>query len=553
MDIVVIGGGATGLKAAARVRRRDEEANITVVEAGKYASMARCGLPYFVGGLVHELDNLRETTYGAVRDEKYFKKLLNIDVLTLTRAEEIDRKRKIVKIKRADGCKDELNYDYLVLSTGAKPVKLNIPGIDAEGVFNLFDPEDAEKIIEKWENEDLENAVIIGGGLIGLESAEALVNIGLRVTIVELMEHIAPTLLDKDIAMLVENHLKEKGVNLLTSTRVTKILTKNGIVSGVDVGKEIPADIVITAVGVRPNVDLAVKAGLEIGETGAIKVNEYLQTSDKYIYAGGDCVENVDLITGKKVFVPLGSIANKHGRVIGNNITGSKDRFPGVLNTTIFKVFDFTVARTGLTEKRARELGYNAYSVATPGPDRAHYYPGAKYIRLKVIVDRDTGKILGAQGAGLGVIDKRIDVLITAIHAGFTIDQISNLDLAYAPPYSAALDVVITAANTARNKRDGLVEGITVSEAKEKLEKEDVVILDVRAENEFKQKRIESDKVIHIPILELRDRINEIPRDKEIIIICQLGLRSYIASRILKGNGFKNVKIIDGGFAFWFD
>ncbi|RLE46066.1 MAG: pyridine nucleotide-disulfide oxidoreductase, partial [Candidatus Methanomethylicota archaeon] len=395
--------------------------------------------------------------------------------------------------------------------------------------------------------------VIIGGGLIGLESAEALVNIGLRVTIVELMEHIAPTLLDKDIAMLVENHLKEKGVNLLTSTRVTRILTKNGIVSGVDVGKEIPADIVITAVGVRPNVDLAVKAGLEIGETGAIKVNEYLQTSDKYIYAGGDCVENVDLITGKKVFVPLGSIANKHGRVIGNNITGSKDRFPGVLNTTIFKVFDFTVARTGLTEKRARELGYNAYSVATPGPDRAHYYPGAKYIRLKVIVDRDTGKILGAQGAGLGVIDKRIDVLITAIHAGFTIDQISNLDLAYAPPYSAALDVVITAANTARNKRDGLVEGITVSEAKEKLEKEDVVILDVRAENEFKQKRIESDKVIHIPILELRDRINEIPRDKEIIIICQLGLRSYIASRILKGNGFKNVKIIDGGFAFWFD
>jgi NADPH-dependent 2,4-dienoyl-CoA reductase/sulfur reductase-like enzyme/rhodanese-related sulfurtransferase len=552
MDIVVVGGGAAGLKAAARARRRDAEANITVIEAGKYVSMARCGLPYYVGGLIHELDDLRETTYGAIRDEIYFKKLKNIDVLTLTKAEEIDRKKKVVTIRRADGSEDELNYDYLVLSTGAKPVKPNIPGIDAEGVFNLFDPEDAERIIEMWENEDIERAVIIGGGLIGLEACEALKNLDLDVTLIELMDHVVPALLDREVALLVEEHLKEKGVKVMTSTRVQEIKSKDGRVSEVVAGKEIPADIVITAIGVRPNVDLASKAGLKIGETGAIKVNEFLQTSDESIYAGGDCVENIHILTGKSIYAPLGSTANKHGRVIGDNITGGRERFPGVLGTSIFKIFEFTVARSGLTEREARELGFDAYSVVVPGHDRAHYYPGARSIRLKIVVDGKTDRVIGVQGTGLGVVDKRVDVLIAAIHAGLTIDQLSHLDLAYAPPYSTALDNVITAANVARNKKDGLFDGITVFELKEKLEKdEDVVILDVRSEEEFRHRHIESDKLLHIPLLELRDRVNEIPGNKEIIVVCQLGLRSYEAQRILKGYGFNEVKVLEGGMAFW--
>ncbi len=554
MDIVVIGGGAAGLKAAARARRRDADANITVVEAGKYVSMARCGLPYYVGGLIHELDNLRETTYGAVRDEVYFKKLKNIDVLTETRAREVDRSRQVVRVVKSDGSEDELNYDYLVIATGASPQKPPIKGIECEGVVNLFDPDDAEKIIEMWE-EGAEKAVIIGGGLIGLEACEALSNLDMSVTVVELLDHVAPTLLDKDIASLVEAHMREKGVKLLTSTAVTKIIEKNGRVSAVATGSsEIPADIVIVATGVKPNVDLAKAAGLEIGECGGIAVNERLQTSDERIYAGGDCVENRHILTGKKVLMPLGDVANKHGRVIGDNITGGNSVFPGVIGTVIFKVFDFTVARTGLTESEARKLGFDAFSVVVPSPDRAHYYPGTNYIRLKVVVDAKTGKVIGAQCTGLGVVDKRIDVLATAIQAGMTVDDLSNLDLAYAPPYSAALDAVITAANVAKNKRDGLFEGITAFELREKLEKgEDVIVLDVRSDDEFRQRRIETEKLLHIPLLELRERVSELPKDKEIVVVCQLGLRGYEAARILKGYGFEKVKVLEGGMAFWLD
>ncbi len=552
MDIVIIGGGAAGLKAAARARRRDPDVNITVVEAGKYPSIARCGLPYYVGGLINELDDLRKTTYGAVRDVTYFKKLLDIDVLIETKAEKIYREKRVVEIKRKDGSEDELNYDYLVIATGARATRPPIEGIDSEGVVNLTNPEDAEKIIEMWE-EGAEKAVIIGGGLIGLEASEALSHLDMEVTIVELLNHVAATLLDEEMSILVEEHLKEKGVNLLLSTGVNKIVSKNGKVSSVVAGnKEIPADIVVVATGVKPNVELARDAGLEIGEVGGIKVNEYMQTSDERIYAGGDCVENKHLITNKSVLMPLGDIANKHGRVIGDNLTGGKSTFPGIIGTAIFKVFDFNVARTGLTESEAKKFGYDVLTVTAPGPDRAHYYPRTNYIRTKLIVDAKTRKILGAQSVGLGVVDKRIDVIATAIQVGMTIDQVCGLDLAYAPPYSPALDNVITAASVAKNKLEGLFEGITALQLKEKLERgEDIVILDVRVPEEVKQKRIESDKVINIPLLELRERLDEIPKDKEIIVVCQLGLRSYVATRILRNAGFKNVKTMEGGMAFW--
>ncbi len=553
MEILIIGGGAAGLKAASRARRKDAEASITVVDAGKYPSIGRCGLPYYVGGLVHEIDNLRETTYGAVRDESYFKRLKNIDVLTLTRAVEIDRERRTVKIVKQGGEEDELNYDYLVIATGAKPVRPPIEGIDSDGVVTLFNPEDAEKIIEMWE-EGAEKAVIIGAGLIGLESAEALKNLDMEVTVIEMLDRVAPNMLDREIAALVEQHLKEKGVQVMTNTRVEKILSEDGKVTGVVAnGKEIPAQIVVVATGVRPNVELAEKAGLKIGETGAIWVNEYMQTSDERIYAGGDCVETTNLITGRKVIAPFGDVANKQGRVIGENITGGKERFPGVYGTCVFKAFDFTVAGTGLNEAQAKEAGIDYLTVLAPGPDRAHYYPAARYIRLKLIVEKGTWKVIGAQATGMGEVAKRIDVISMAIQAGMTIDQLSHVDLAYAPPYSPALDPVIVAANVARNKRDGMFEGITAFDVKEILERDDVVLLDVRSPEEFRSKHIESDKVLHIPLLELRERLGEIPMDKEIIIICQLGLRSYEASRILVGAGFKRVKVMEGGMAFWFD
>lgn len=551
MNVVVIGGGAAGLKAASRIRRKDGDASITVVEAGKYVSLGRCGLPYYVGGLVHEVDNLRETTYGAVRDEAYFKKLKNIDVLTETVATEIDRSRKTVKIVR-NGSEDELNYDYLVIATGARPAKPPIEGIEAEGVVTLTSAEEAEKIIEMWE-EGAEKAVVIGAGFIGLESAEALKNLDMEVTVIEMMDRVAPAMLDREMAVLVENHLREKGVNVVTSTRVEKIVSQDDKVRAVIAnGKEYPADVVVVATGIKPNSELAEKAGLKIGETGAIWVDEYMRTSDESIYAGGDCVETTCLVTGKKIIAPFGDVANKQGRVIGENITGGRAIFPGVIRTAIFKVFDFTAASAGVNEQMAKEAGLDYFTVIAPSPDRAHYYPQANYIRLKLIVEKGSWRVIGAQGVGMGEVAKRIDVLSTAIQAGMTIDQLANLDLAYAPPYSPALDPVITIANVAMNKRDGLFEGINVFELKEKLEKEDIVILDVRSEEEFKTRRIESEKVIHIPILELRERLDEVPRDKEIVVVCAIGLRSFEASRILKHAGFEKVKILEGGMAFWF-
>ncbi|WP_202320224.1 FAD-dependent oxidoreductase [Archaeoglobus neptunius] len=552
MDVVIIGGGAAGLKAASRIRRKDAEANITVVDAGKYVSLGRCGLPYYVGGIIHEIDNLRETTYGAVRDEDYFRRLKNIDVLTQTRAVEIDRNRKAVKIIRGES-EDELNYDYLVLATGSVPSKPPIEGIDAEGVVTLTSAEDAEKIVELWE-EGAEKAVIIGAGLIGLESAEALKNLDMDVTVIEMMNRVAPALLDREMANLVENHLREKEVKVLTSTRVERIITENDRVSAVVAdGKEFAADVVVIATGVKPNTELAVNSGLKIGETGGIWVNSRMQTSDECIYAGGDCVETTHLVTGKKILAPFGDVANKHGRIIGENITGGDVQFPGVIGTSVFKIFDYTVASAGVNETSARDAGIDFMTVIVPCPDRAHYYPRTSYIRLKLIVERGTWKVIGAQAVGTGEVAKRIDVISAAIQNGMTIDQLSNLDLAYAPPYSPALDPVITAANVAMNKRDGLFDGINSFELKKMLESEDIVVLDVRSEDEFKERRIESEKVINIPILELRERLDEIPRDKKIVVVCAIGLRSFEALRTLKGAGYKDVMILEGGMAFWFD
>ena len=554
MDIVVVGGGACGLKAACRARRRNEEANITVVDASPYPSLGRCGLPYYVGGIVHTVDDLRKTLAGTVRDENYFKKVKNIDVLTRTKAVKIDREKRIVKIVKPDGSEDELNYDYLVLATGAKPIRLNIPNADAEGVTTLFNPEDAEKILDMWDEGILEKAVIIGGGLIGMETAEALSNLDVEVTIVEIMDYILPALLDREMAMLVESYLKEKGINVMTKSTVTEILTKDGRVSGVKINgtKELQCDLVLMAVGVRPNVDLAVDCGLEVSKFG-IKVDEYLRTSDERIFAGGDCVENRFLVTGDPIYTPMGSVANKHGRVIGDNVTGGNSRFSGVLSTTIFKIFDLNVARTGLTEKKAKELGYDVVTCLVPGPDRAHYYPHQKPIRIKLIADKKTGRILGAQMVGWGVVDKRIDVVVSAMHMKATVHDLANFDLAYAPPYAPAIDTLIHSANTIRNKIDGLFETISSFELKEKLDRgEDFVILDIRYEEEVKKfKRIEDSRVVNIPYTELRERYKELPKDKEIVIVCQIGNRAYDAYRFLKSKGF-NCKALDGGLAFWF-
>jgi pyruvate/2-oxoglutarate dehydrogenase complex dihydrolipoamide dehydrogenase (E3) component/rhodanese-related sulfurtransferase len=378
---------------------------------------------------------------------------------------------------------------------------------------------------------------------------EALVQSGCRVTGVEMLPQIL-RMLDWEMARLVERHMESHGVKVMTNTQVTAF-EGQGRVTGVMTSRgRLPADLVVLGIGVRPNVELARAAGLQIGPTGAIQVDGTMRTSDPDVYAVGDCAENTDLVTGKPCYVPMGSTANKQGRVAAINICGGEDRFPGVVGSAVCRVFDFCVARTGLTEAAARQNGYETTTALVPDTDQPHYMPAAKLLIIKLVVDSRTRKLLGAQAVGPGAGDKRMDVAALAITAGMTVDQLSKVDLCYAPPYSPAMDNIITAANVARNKLDGLMSGVTPEEVRQQLDaKEDFVLLDVRSPAEHQQERLPGATLI--PLGALRSRLGELPRDKKIIAFCKISLRGYEAARILQGAGFANVQVMDGGMAAW--
>ncbi len=377
---------------------------------------------------------------------------------------------------------------------------------------------------------------------------------GVHVTIVEMLDQLLPALLDWEMAAFLEKYLRGKGLDIRLRQKVTRIEGDgNGTVARVRTSSEtLEAQMVLLAIGVRPNVQLAKEAGLVIGLTGAIAVNDQLQTSDPDIYAGGDCVECTHLLTGQKVFVPLGSTANKHGHVIGDNVTGGHSLAPGILGTTVFKVLDYNLGRTGLTERQARQCGYEVLTALVPGPDRAHYYPTAATLLLKLVADAKSGRLLGAQALGPGDAVKRIDVVATALTFGATIDHLPDLDLGYAPPYSMAVDPLAHAANVLRNKRDGLARGVTPQELKSMLEASDgPVLLDVRTAAEREQLQLRDPHVVWIPLGQLRKRLGELPRDKPIICFCKVSQRGYEAQRVLDGAGFTGVKFLDGGLVAW--
>lgn len=482
--ILIIGGVATGAKAAARARRRDPHAEITIVERGRLLSYAGCGMPYYIQGQVRDFHELMSTPVGVVRDGTFFQNVKDIRVLNQTLAEKIDRARKTVSVvSAASGAKAELPYDKLVLAMGGAPVEPRLEGAQLKGVFRLNAPDDALAIREAVEQGNVKRAVLIGGGLIGLETAEALVARGIHVTIVEMLDQLLPAMLDWEVAAFLEKYLRGRGLDIRLSQKVTRLEGDGeGIVQRVHTTAEvIEAQMVLLAIGVRPNVQLAKDAGLTLGPTGALAVNDQLQTNDPDIYAGGDCVECTHLLTGQKVFVPLGSTANKHGHVIGDNVTGGQSTFPGILGTTVFKVLDYNLARTGLTETQARRLGYNVLTALVPGPDRAHYYPTSATLLVKLVADAANGRLLGAQAIGPGDAVKRIDVLATALTFGATIDNLPDLDLGYAPPYSSPVDPLAHAANVLRNKRDGLARALTPQQLKAKLDADEpIVLLDVR-------------------------------------------------------------------------
>lgn len=555
MKVLVIGGVATGPKAAARLRRLNPKAEITIIEKGKILSYAGCGMPYYVSGDVDDCRSLSATAAGVLRDSVFFHNVKNVNVLDRTLAQSIDRKNKTVEIVNVEtGQSDTLPYDKLVLATGGEPITLPIKGVGLNNVFRLWQPEDAIAMRELVTAGNPKTAVIIGGGMIGVEMTEALTRLGLHVTVVEMMPHLLPGLFDEEVAAYLTRYIRSQGVDILTGCRVTEILgdDEGNVTRVITSGAEIPSDIVLIAIGVRPNTKLAREAGLEIGKTGGIAVNEYLQTSDPDIYAGGDCVENVHLLTAQKVFVPLGSTANKHGRIIANNIMEYKEKFKSVLGTGVVKVFDYNVGKTGLTEFQAREAGFDVVTTLCPATDNAHYYPTHKPVLLKLIADRKTEKILGLQAVGFGEAVKRVDVIATALTFGATIDDLPALDLGYAPPYSTAVDISAHAANILRNKIEGIAKALTPMQVKGKIDRgEDFIWLDVRTPAEYKKERIEDPRIKLIPLGMLRQRLNELPRDKEIITFCKLSLRGYEAQTILDGEGYKDVKFMDGGLEAW--
>jgi NADPH-dependent 2,4-dienoyl-CoA reductase/sulfur reductase-like enzyme/rhodanese-related sulfurtransferase len=549
MRIVVIGANAAGAKAACKAKRVNPGAHVILIDKGEYISYGACGIPYFIADVVKDVKDLMKTPVGVIRDVPFFKKVKGVDVITGTEVVEIDRRAMVLTLLEIKtGEKTALPYDRLVIATGSSPIIPPVENRDLANIFTVKSIEDA--ILLKEKALPGKSACIVGGGLIGLEMAEALHGRGMKITMIEMQEQLLPGLLDPEMAMLVERHVRMKGVDLRTSCKLTgfagdgsveKVLTDKG---------EIAADVVVLAVGVRPNVKLARAAGLTIGFTGAINVDERMTTSDPFIYACGDCCETMSLNNSRMAYVPLGSTANKQGRIAGINAAGSRAQFTGVLGTALVKVFGLNVGRTGFTETQARSAGYNVETVLSPFPDRAHYMPEARPIVLKLVADGAKGSILGLQAVGEGNVDKRVDVAAVAITFSATATDISQLDLGYAPPYSAAMDNLIVATDIMKNKMSKQGRGISPMEVKEKLDRgEDFILLDVRSPAENAEISIEGSTLL--PLGMLREKLDTLPKDKEIIAFCKISLRGYEAQKILDGAGFEKTAFMDGGVLAW--
>jgi NADPH-dependent 2,4-dienoyl-CoA reductase/sulfur reductase-like enzyme/rhodanese-related sulfurtransferase len=549
--IVVIGGVACGPKAAARARRRDPEAEITIIERQEYISYASCGLPYYLAGVVPELNQLLSLSFGALRDPRFFNEVKDIEVLTRTEALAIDRDKKRVRIRSLAGNEErDLNYDQLVLATGARPKRPTVPGLDLEGVYHLWTLPDAVALRERIEAGQVERVCIVGAGLIGLEAAEALVNQAVEVSIIEFMPYVLSGQLDPEMAALVEDGLREAKVALFCGEAVTEIVGFEGKVKKVvSDRRELEVDAVLLAAGAEPDTRLATACGLALGETGAIRVDEHLRTSDPFIFAGGDGVENIHLVSGQKVWVPLGSIANLHGRVIGNNLTGEKDSFPGILGTGIMKVMGLNVAYTGLTETKARQLGYETASALGPFNDKSHYYPGGKNLVIKLVADNRTGKVLGLQVAGPGDAARIVDTGAAALRFHATLDELANIDFAYAPPFGIPIEPLAQTANILRNKRHGLGRGTHPLALQQLLAgNDDFIILDVRSQGEREARPpIADPRVRAIDLFQVRKEIDRLPKDKPLIALCQVGQRAFDVQCALTGAGFKQASYLEGG------
>ena len=554
--IVVIGGSAAGPKAAARAKRLDPDAEVTVIQKASEMSMASCGYPYFVGGVFDNRNALLSTPYGEVRDPNFFIHTKGVTARTETEVVAIDRQGHTVRCRDLKtGATDDLPYDKLIIATGAKPRKPPIAGVDLAGVTTLQSMKDADFLRKIRDDKTITKAVVVGGGLIGIETCEALQLSGIDITVIEMLPQIL-MFLDWELAKVLENHVRSKAANVITDVKLDSFIGEAGQLTGVRLenGTELPCQLAVLAIGVAPNIDLAKDAGLTIGETGAVAVNEFMQTSDPDIYAVGDCVELVHRITGKKTRAPFGDLANLEGRVAGENAAlGNQVSFPGTIHTGICKVFDFSAGSTGLSEYRARQEGYeNLVTVVNASLDKPEFM-GAKLLVSKMVVDGQTGRILGVQCVGPGDVSKQIATAAMAILGKLTVADLVTADLPYAPPFSLPIDHFIATAHLMENKIKGRLIGISAVQLKAQLNDEvPPFILDVRTPAEFDQMRLGIGETL-IPIGELRDRFGDLPTDKdrEVICYCKISLRGYEAARVLETAGWNNVKVLEGGIMAW--
>ncbi|MTW20909.1 FAD-dependent oxidoreductase [Allochromatium palmeri] len=555
LKIVVIGGSAAGPKAAARARRLDEQASITLIQKDPDLSMASCGYPYYIGGVFDDRNQLICTPAGIVRDPNFFEKAKRIEAMVLTEALAIDRTAKTVSCRHLpSGETRVIPYDRLVIATGATPLFPPVPGTELAGIHTLHSLGDADSLRAIRDQRQVRRAVVVGGGLIGFEVCEALHLAGIQTTVIEKTDSILP-FLDPDMAHLVANHVRANGADIITGNGVAAFLGEQGRLAAVklDNGTELPCELAVVAVGVRPNITLAQAAGLTIGEQGGIAVDDYMQTSDPDIYAAGDCVECTSLITGHKVRAPYGDIANLQGRVIGQNlIEPNSARFPGVTHTGICKIFDYTVGITGLSARQARALGFDIETATVSGLDIPGYMQGKLLISM-MIAERASGRVLGFQCIGPGDASKRVATVAMAIRGGLTVEDLGNADLPYAPPYSLALDHVIVSAHVLENKLHGRLHGLSAAEVKQRVDSgADCTIIDTRGPQEFEEMRLGIGETL-IPLGALRGRLNELPEDKdrEIILYCKISLRGYEGAAILQAHGWRNVKVLEGGVMAW--
>lgn len=547
--ILIIGGVALGPKAACRCKRLAPDADVTIIDENTYISYGGCGMPYFVSGEVQNLDALRSTNAGAIRDPQFFQDMKDVRVINQTRALKINRNAKTVTVEHLGNksCED-LPYDKLVLATGARPRMLPVDGIDLEGVHSLTCLEAADAIRKACESGKINDAVIIGGGFIGLEAAVALADMwGIHVSIIEMMDQILPGVISPTLSLMAANDLRTHKVDVYTSEKVQRLEGSGHVAKVITDKRELPAQLVIVSAGFIPNTDLAREAGLELAANGAVVVDEHMLTSDKFIYAGGDCCSIKNLITGKQGYLPLGSMANRQGRVIGSNLAGVDQTFPGYVGTWAVKLFELSFCGTGLTAPIARKNGFDAAGVCIEQLDRAHFYPEKKMMSLELVVDVKSRRVYGIQGACVDgdALKARIDAVAGVLqYATPVIEDISNLEVAYAPPFASAMDAVNTVANVADNMVSGRFKAITGDEFMRlwhARKDNNIFFIDLRPPKASKKIEEQYPEWHAYPLEDIEKHLGDIPKDRPVAVICNSGLRAYEGLLVLKNHGITNI------------